>query len=87
MRKYKLLFGGIGVLLGVVLITLMIDWISKPSNHPLTFDIGESMSTYFFGFVFALGNVGWFLGGLLLFVILAIFYFIGIGVYRILFRN
>ncbi|NLA61992.1 MAG: hypothetical protein GX857_02030 [Bacteroidales bacterium] len=87
MNKNKIISGTIGVLIGYTLFILLIDFLSKPINIPLAFKPIESMQTYFFSFVFTMGAVGWILGSLLLIAVLTLFYFIGVWVYNLIFKN
>lgn len=82
MNKNKFFSGIIGIVIGYALFTLLVDVISKPENVSIAFQPIESFQIYFFGFVFALGAIGWILGGLLLIAFLALFYFLGTWVYK-----
>ncbi len=83
MSKNKILSGCLGTLIGYILFMLIVDVVSKPSNVSLSLKPIESIETYFFGFVFSMGGVGWVLGSLLLVGFLALFYLIGVWLYKI----
>lgn len=87
MNNMKIIAGTISLLIGYILFTLLIDFMSKPNNVSLAFKPIESMQTYFFSFAFTMGTVGWILGSLLLIAILALFYYIGVWVYNMIFKN
>lgn len=83
MNNKKIIAGTISLLIGYILFTLLIDFMSKPDNVSLALKPIESLQTYFFSFAFTMGIVGWILGSLLLIAILALFYFIGVWVYNL----
>jgi hypothetical protein len=83
MNKYKLSSGVVATIIGYIALILIIDMLSKPSNVSLSLKPIESIETYFFGFVFSMGGVGWVLGSLLLVGFLALFYLIGVWLYKI----
>ena len=83
MNNKKIIAGTISLLMGYILFTLLIDFMSKPDNVSLALKPIESLQTYFFSFAFTMGIVGWILGSLLLIAILALFYFIGVWVYNL----
>ena len=83
MNNKKIIAGTISLLIGYILFTLLIDFMSKPDNVSLALKPIESLQTYFFSFAFTMGTVGWVLGSLLLIAILALFYFIGVWVYNL----
>lgn len=87
MSRNKIVAGCLGSIIGYIVFILLVDVISKPSNVSVALRPIESFETYFFGFVFAMGTIGWVLGGLLLIGFLALFYFIGSWVYKIIFKN
>lgn len=87
MKKNKTISGCLAVFVGYVILLFLIDISSKPDNVPVALKPIESIQTYFFGFVFSMGTMGWILGSLLLIAYLAIFYFIGIRFHKILFRK
>lgn len=66
--KNRMFSGSIGILIGYVLLILAIDILSKPDNIAVSLKPFESFATYFFGFVFVLGNLGWIVGGIFLVV-------------------
>ncbi|WP_313113305.1 hypothetical protein [Aequorivita sediminis] len=80
MKNTKIIFGLIGLIVGVILLILSVSLLSKPSNSPLTFDPIGSFQTYFFSFGFTLGVIGWIIGSVLLIGYLILFYFIGIWI-------
>ena len=82
-RRNKNIFGSVGILIGGILLLLIIDYSSKPNNIPLSLKPIESMQTYFFSFVFTLGNIGWVLGGLLLIGYLMLCYFLGAWIQKV----
>ena len=87
MRRNKIIVGCIGSFIGYILFILLLDVISKPSNEALTLRPIESLETYFFGFVFTMGNIGWVVGSLLLIGFLVLCYFIGTWVYKVASKN
>ncbi len=87
MSRNKIIAGCIGSFIGYILFILFVDVISKPSNVSVALRPIESIETYFFGFVFAMGNIGWVFGGLLLIGFLAVFYLLGIWIYKVAFKN
>lgn len=87
MSRNKIIAGCIGSFIGYIVFMFLVDLISKPSNVSVALRPIESLETYFFGFVFAMGNIGWVLGGLLLIGFLAVFYFIGTWIYKIIFKS
>lgn len=84
MNKSKILSGLISLVIGSCLSLLAIDYMSKPENVPVSLDPIDSISGYFFTFVFTMGTFGWFLGGLLLIAVLSAFYFLGTWIYKII---
>lgn len=84
MSKNKVFSGIIGIIIGCALFILLVDVLSKPENVSIVFKPIESFQTYFFGFVFAMGTIGWVLGSLLLIGFLALFYFLGTWVYKVI---
>ena len=78
----KIIYGIISVLIGYLLFILIIDASSKPTNIGLSLRPIESLDIYFFGFVWIMGNTGWVIGTLLLLAYLALFYFIGLWIYK-----
>ena len=87
MNKNRMLSGCIGALVGYILFMLIVDVVSKPSNVALSLQPIDSIETYYFSFVFGMGIVGWVLGSLLLIGYLALFYFIGTWVYKLLIKD
>jgi len=87
MRKKKLISGFIGIIVGFIVFTLMVNAMGKPSNIPISFDPIDSAQTYLFSFGYSMGIWGWILGGLLFIGVLAIFFFLGIGVYKVIFKR
>jgi hypothetical protein len=87
MSRNKIIAGCIGSFIGYIVFILLVDVISKPNNVSVAFRPIESLETYFFGFAFTMGNIGWLLGGLLLIGFIAVFYFIGTWVYKVVFKN
>lgn len=87
MKKAKIISGCLGVCIGYILLLLLIDVLSKPDNVPMSLKPIESMQTYFFGFVFSMGTLGWVLGSLLLLGYLAMFNYLGIWIIKMLFKN
>jgi len=83
-QKNKIFYGIVGVLIGSIVFLLLVNMLSKPSNMPLSLKPIDSIQTYFFGFVFSMGNIGWILGSILLIGFLSYFYFIGIWVYKLI---
>ena len=87
MSRNKIIAGCIGSFIGYIVFILLVDVISKPNNVSVVLRPIESLETYFFGFAFTMGNIGWLLGGLLLIGFIAVFYFIGTWVYKVVFKN
>ena len=87
MSRNKIIAGCIGSFIGYIVFILLVDMISKPNNVSVALRPIESLETYFFGFAFTMGNIGWLLGGLLLIGFIAVFYFIGTWVYKVVFKN
>lgn len=83
-NQTKILSGLLCVLIGFIISILAIDLLSKPDNVAISFNPVESLRTYFFSFVFVLGNLGWLTGGLLLISYLLAFYFLGIVLFKLL---
>ena len=84
MNKSKILSGLLSVLIGSTLSMLIMDLMSKPENVPVSLDPIDSISGYFFTFVFTMGTIGWFVGGLLLIAYLSAFYFLGTWIYKLI---
>lgn len=82
MNKNKIISGCISLLVGAILFFLVIDALTKPSNISLSLQPLESLKTYFFGFAFSMGTIGWVLGSLLLTGYFIAFYIIGIWIYK-----
>lgn len=82
MSKNKILAGTIGIIIGYTLFSLLVDFISKPSNVSLAFKPIDSLQTYFFSISFTLGPIGLVLASLLLIGFLVLFYFIGAWGYK-----
>ena len=87
MNKSKILSGLISVLIGSTLSMLIMDLMSKPENVPVSLDPIDTISGYFFTFVFTMGTIGWFAGGLLLIAVLSAFYFLGTWIYKLISKN
>lgn len=87
MKNKKTISGGIGLLVGYLILVVLIDMLSKPNNVPVSIKPIDSMATYFFGFVFTLGPLGWILGSLLLVGWAILFYFIGTWIHKLMFRS
>ena len=85
MNKNKVFSGVVATIIGYIALILIIDVLSKPSNVSVALKPIESIETYFFGFVYGMGNIGWVLGSLLLVGFLVLFYLIGTWVYKIVF--
>lgn len=78
-KKY---FGLLCSLVGFVLSILAIDLLSKPDNVDISFDPIDSLSGFFFTFVFMMGTIGWLIGSLVLIIYLSAFYFLGTWIYK-----
>ncbi len=87
MKKNEIVTRLVGALIGFVIPILFFDLISKPDNMAVSFHPIESLSGYFFGFVYLMGDFGWLVGGLLLLAYLALFYFLAGWIYKKIFRN
>lgn len=84
MNKNIIISGSIGLLVGYLILILLIDILSKPENIAVSIKPIDSMATYFFGFGFTLGTLGWVLGAFLLIGWLTLFYFIGSWIYKLM---
>lgn len=82
MNKNKIIYGLLGVLAGCIIFILGLDVMSKPTNVGLSLNPIESLETYFFGFVWIMGSVGWVVGSIFLLGFLALLYFLGVWIYR-----
>jgi hypothetical protein len=60
----------------------MIDFVTKPINTRLSFKPIDHLESYFFGFVWSMGNIGWVIGSVLLIGGLALFFLLGTWVYK-----
>ena len=87
MSKNKVISGCIGAFFGYILFILMVDILSKPSNVSLSLQPIESIETYYFGFVFSMGTIGWVLGSLLLIGFLVLCSFMGIWVHQLIYSS
>lgn len=87
MKVNKIISGGLGVFGGFILFLIFIDLLSKPDSAPLALKPIESLKTYFFGFAFSMGTLGWVLGSLLLAGYLILFYLIGIWANKALLKK
>lgn len=87
MNKKKHLAGTSALILGYILFILLVDYASKPSNVSLALRPIDSIKTYFFSFVFTIGNIGWVIGSLLLVGFSVLFYLIGVASYNTLFKK
>jgi hypothetical protein len=76
-NKSEKVIGFFSSIIGYCVFILVMDLISKPSNVSLLFKSFEIVSSYFFGFVWAFGIFGWFLGGILLITYLAVWFWFG----------
>ena len=85
--RNNIIGGCLGSIIGYIVFILLVDVISKPSNVSIALKPIDSIETYFFGFVFTMGNIGWILGGLLLIGFLAIFFFLGSWICQMIFKN
>ncbi|WP_101917084.1 hypothetical protein [Tenacibaculum piscium] len=82
MKIKKMFFGLLSLLVGYFLFVLIIDIISKPSNIGISIKPIESLGIYFFGFSWTMGNIGLFLGSILLISYLIVFYLLGTWIYK-----
>lgn len=82
MNRIKIIYAVLCLLVGYILFLLILDIASKPSNIGVSHRPIESLETYFFGFVWVMGNIGWVLGSILLIGFLTLFYFLGILIYE-----
>ena len=87
MRRNKIIAGCMSSFIGYILFVLLVDMISKPMNISIALRPIESHETYFFGFAFTMGNIGLLVGGLLLIGFLAVFYLLGIWIYKLISKN
>ena len=87
MNKNKILSGLISVFIGSTLSLFVMDLMSKPENVPVSLDPIDSISGFFFTFVFMMGTIGWIVGGLLLIAYLSAFYFLGTWIYKLVSKN
>lgn len=86
MKKNKVIYGVLGVLVGYIILALTIDAISKPDNFAVSLKPIDSLKTYFFTFVYGMGEIGWLVGSLLLLGWVILFYFLGIWLAKIIFN-
>lgn len=84
MNQNKILSGVISVIIGSSLSVLAIDLISKPDNVRVSFNPIDSLSGFFFTFVFTMGDFGWIIGGLVLIAYLSAFYFLGTWIHKLI---
>ena len=84
MNQNKILSGIINVIIGSSLSVLAIDLVSKPDNVPVSFNPIDTISGFFFTFVFMMGDLGWIVAGLVLIAYLAAFYFLGTWIYKLI---
>ena len=87
MNKNKILSGLISVLIGSTLSLFVMDLMSKPQNVPVSLNPIDSISGFFFTFVFMMGTIGWIVGGLVLIAYLSAFYFLGTWIYKLVSKN
>ena len=87
MNKNKILSGLISVFIGSTLSLFVMDLMSKPENVPVSLDPIDSISGFFFTFVFMMGTIGWIVGGLVLIAYLSAFYFLGTWIYKLVSKN
>ena len=87
MNKSKILSGLISVFIGSTLSLFVMDLMSKPENVPVSLDPIDSISGFFFTFVFMMGTIGWIVGGLVLIAYLSAFYFLGTWIYKLVSKN
>lgn len=82
MNRNKIIYGLLSVLVGFVAFILIVDISSKPTNIGVSLKPIGSLETYFFGFVWAIGDIGWVIGSIALVGFLALFYFLGLWIYK-----
>lgn len=82
-NQTKILSGLLCVLIGFTISILAIDLLSKPDNVAISFNPVESLSTYFFSFIFVLGDLGLLVGGILLIACFLAFYFLGTVIFKL----
>ena len=87
MNKNKILSGLISIFIGSTLSLFVMDLMSKPENVPVSLDPIDSISGFFFTFVFMMGTIGWIVGGLVLIAYLSAFYFLGTWIYKLVSKN
>ena len=81
-KQNKIYFGILFSLVGFILSIFAIDLLSKPDNVAISFDPIDSLSGFFFTFVFMMGTIGWLMGSLVLIIYLSAFYFLGTWIYK-----
>ena len=82
-NQNKIYFGILFSLVGFILSIFAIDLLSKPDNVAISFDPIDSLSGFFFTFVFMMGTIGWLIGSLVLIIYLSAFYFLGTWIYKV----
>ena len=82
MNKKKILSGLLGALVGFIALIFIIEISAKPENTGVSFKLIESLETYYFAFIWGMGDLGWVVGTLLLIAFLTLFYFIGTWIYK-----
>ncbi|MCT4603375.1 MAG: hypothetical protein N4A59_10795 [Marinifilum sp.] len=82
MNKSKIIYGLLSTLVGYTVFILLIDIYTKPTDIGISLKPIGSLEAYFFGFVWAMGDIGWLVGGLLLISFLALFYFLGMWIHK-----
>ena len=86
-NQNKILSGLLSVIIGFAGSILAIDLLSKPDNVAISFNPIDSLSGFFFTFVFMMGTIGWIVGGLVLIAYLSAFYFLGTWIYKLVSKN
>ena len=86
-KQNKIYFGILCSLVGFILSIFAIDLLSKPDNVAISFDPIDSLSGFFFTFVFMMGTIGWLIGSLVLIIYLSAFYFLGTWIYNVIYKQ
>ncbi|GGW73090.1 hypothetical protein DFQ11_10827 [Winogradskyella epiphytica] len=81
MKTNKVISGCISLIIGCIILLLIIDFMSKPDNASIALKPIESMDTYFFSFVYTMGNMGWALASILLIAYFGLCYAFGSWLY------
>lgn len=79
---FGLVVAGLGFFIGVA----GISYTGKPSNFPISLNPVDAFSNYFSSFAWVGGSLGSIIGAVLLVAYLALWYYVGVRIYRGVFR-